>query len=428
MVTVGLVHPGEMGASIGAALRERGVDVVWASEGRSAKTHARAERAGLSDVGTLAGLVAAGDVVLAICPPAAARRVAETIMRAGFGGIYVDANAIAPATASAIAELIGTPAAFVDGDLIGGPARAGGHTRMYLSGPQAPSVAALFAGSDRVDALVLEGPPESASSLKMSYAAWTKGTSALLIAIRAAARAMGVEEALLAEWAISQRDLLVRSDHAASSTAPKAWRFAGEMDEIARSFEDVGLPGQFHRGAAELYRRLAGFKGANPDIDAVLDAAPASRTGLSWGEFAAAAPELGAFGSDRLSAGPSYLATVRRGGAPRVHPVTPIIGDGHLFLFMEPTSPKLRDLQEDRSYALHNGVPDMSGTGGEFAVSGQARRVEDAERRMTAVRAASYEPAERYVLLELTVSEARSNGYGDVALPTPRRWQANVEG
>ena len=144
----------------------------------------------------------------------------------------------------------------------------------------------------------------------------------------------------------------------------------------------------------------------------------------TWGEFEEAAPALAAFGTELLTKGPAYLATVRDDGVPRVHPVTPIIGAGRLFLFMEPTSPKGRDLDAGATYAMHNGVPDTSGTGGEFWLSGRARRVDDAATRTVAVSASSYSPADRYVLFELDVAEARCNGYGDVSLPEPRRWRA----
>ena len=141
-----------------------------------------------------------------------------------------------------------------------------------------------------------------------------------------------------------------------------------------------------------------------------------------WSELLAAAPELAGFGAERLAVAPAYLATVRATGAPRVHPVTPIIGAGGLFLFMEPTSPKGRDLRERSWYALHNGVPDIRGTGGEFSVIGRAVPVDEPDVRVAAARAASYTPADRYVLFELHVAEARCLGYGDVPLPEPRRW------
>jgi hypothetical protein len=144
-----------------------------------------------------------------------------------------------------------------------------------------------------------------------------------------------------------------------------------------------------------------------------------------WHSFARAAPALAAFGLSCLERPPtvSYLGTIAADGLPRVHPVTPLVGGGRLFLFMEPTSPKVRDLRERRVFALHNGVPDGDGTGGEFFVRGLAEPVEDPALRSVAAAAASYEAADRYVLFELTVSEARCNGYGDVTLPEPRRWR-----
>lgn len=143
---------------------------------------------------------------------------------------------------------------------------------------------------------------------------------------------------------------------------------------------------------------------------------------ITWGEFARIEPELADFGGSRLRVPPAYLATVRQSGAPRVHPVTPIITADGLFVFMEPTSPKGRDLRERGWYALHNGVPDTHGSGGEFFISGKGVAVEDAEARVIVAQAASYEPAKRYVLFELKLREARCNGYGDVPLPARRRW------
>jgi hypothetical protein len=145
---------------------------------------------------------------------------------------------------------------------------------------------------------------------------------------------------------------------------------------------------------------------------------------ITWGQFAAAEPELAAFGAGRLLAPPAYLATVRTRGAPRVHPVTPILTTDGLFLFMESTSPKGRDLRERGWYALHNGVPDTEGSGGEFAVTGRGFPVDDPATRDAVAAASSYKPADRYVLFELRVSEARCHGYGDVPLPANRHWSA----
>ena len=145
----------------------------------------------------------------------------------------------------------------------------------------------------------------------------------------------------------------------------------------------------------------------------------------TWGAFAAAEPELAVFVADRLRSAPAYLATVRASGAPRVHPVTPILTTDGLYLFMEPTSPKGGDLRERGWFALHNGVADNAGTGGEAAVSGTGHPVDDPAVRAAAAAAASYDPADRYVLFELRPTEVRGNGYGDVPLPERRRWRAD---
>lgn len=145
----------------------------------------------------------------------------------------------------------------------------------------------------------------------------------------------------------------------------------------------------------------------------------------NWGAFAASAPELAAFVAERLRAAPSYLATVRASGAPRVHPVTPIVTDDGLYVFMEPTSPKAADLRERGWFALHNGVPDNAGTGGEASLTGTGRSVEDDAVRAAVGAAASYDPADRYVLFELRPTEVRCNGYGDARLPEPRCWRSD---
>jgi hypothetical protein len=144
---------------------------------------------------------------------------------------------------------------------------------------------------------------------------------------------------------------------------------------------------------------------------------------MSWQTFEEEDPELAAFGLERLAGRVAYLATVRQDGSPRVHPVTPIIGQGHMFLFMEPTSPKGNDLRRDGRYALHSSVGDPSGSGGEFFISGQARLVETAELRAVAVQSASYSPAERYILFELGVESVLATVYED-GQPVRRRWKA----
>src|SRR5712692_8720634 len=251
MNAVAVLHPGEMGAAIGACLVARGLRVVWASAGRGAATRSRAKAAAIEDLGTLA------------------REVAGL----GFRGVYVDANAISPESARKVGRAVEKAgASFVDGGIIGPPPVQGGRSRMYLSGARADEVAALFAGGN-LHAVPLQAPPGAASALKACYAGWTKGATALLAAIRTLAEVEGVDAALLAEWKLSQPELQKRSE-VVTVQARKAWRWIGEMEEIAASFEAAGLPGGFHRAAAEIYRKLQAFKdGAGPPALAQVTAA-----------------------------------------------------------------------------------------------------------------------------------------------------------
>ncbi len=239
---VGLLHPGEMGSALGDALQAGGHEVLWASEGRSAATGARAAR--LRDVGTVGTLVGESELLLSVCPPHAALGVAADTRE--FTGLYVDANAISPATSRDVAA---QHPRFVDGGIVGSPPRAAGTTRLYLSGAEAPAVAALFDGSVVATRIVAD-----ASALKMTYAAWSKGTAALLLAIRDVARASGVWDDLQAEWRESAPELSERLKAAERSAAAKGWRWIGEMEEIADTFAAVGAPDGFHRAAAEVYR------------------------------------------------------------------------------------------------------------------------------------------------------------------------------
>jgi len=260
MTTIGILHPGEMGSAVGSAARAGGARVLWTSSGRGRITRERATAAGLEDAGTLPALVAASEIVLSVCPPHAAVAVARDVAALGFVGVYVDANAVSPATTREIGSMVETAGArFVDGGIVGPPPVRPGVARLYLAGREAPRVAALFAEGP-LDAVVLDGPPGAAAALKVAYAAWTKGSAALLLAVRALAAAEGVEAALLAEWALSQPDLPARSDEAARNNARKAWRFVGEMEEIAAALGAAGLPEGFHLAAAEIYRRLNAWK------------------------------------------------------------------------------------------------------------------------------------------------------------------------
>ncbi len=259
---VGVLHPGTMGAAVGAALRPRAGAVIWAAAGRSVATSKRAELADLVGVPDLAALSRRSDVIISVCPPHAARDVAAQVAAAlppGPAGpaarrpVYVDANAVSPATVRAVGDLLGADRV-VDGAIIGPPAWEPGHTVLWLSGPAAGEVAALFAGSP-FTARVLGAEPGAASALKACFALQSKALPAIWLEMAAAARAYGVEEELREELRRTGVDY-ARAVAAAAGAQPRAWRWAGEMDEAADAVSALDLPDGFSRAAAEVYRRL----------------------------------------------------------------------------------------------------------------------------------------------------------------------------
>ena len=248
---IGILHPGEMGAAVGACLAQRGLTVLWASAGRSAATADRAAAAEMRDVATASEMAGRADVILSVCPPHAALEVARSV--AGFQGIYVDANAVSPATAREVGEIVtASGGRYVDGGIIGAPPRSPGDSRLYLSGLWAGEISDLFADTP-LEAQVIGDEIGQASAVKMAYAAWTKGTAALILAIRALARAEGVEQTLIAEWQQSQPTLTARPHAAARSALQKGWRWVAEMEEIAATMTAAGLPPGFHQAAAAIY-------------------------------------------------------------------------------------------------------------------------------------------------------------------------------
>lgn len=270
---LGLLHPGDMGTSVGLAAQSNGARVVWATEGRSVTTVQRATAAGFEPLPDLAAVVARSDVIVSVCPPHVAEALAEEVVAAGFRGLYIDANAICPNRARRIAALVTTAGGrFVDGGIIGNPPREPGETRLYLSGPDAEVAAALFRGTLH-EPYVVGSELGTASALKMVYAAWNKGQIALRLAVAALARMEGVEGALTAEWARSQPGLMVRTRDDAVRVSAKAWRWTGEMQEIASTFETAGLPRGFHEASGAIYEFLTRFRdGEPPNFDEVMSA------------------------------------------------------------------------------------------------------------------------------------------------------------
>ena len=274
MSIVGIVNPGAMGISIAAAAKSAGHEVYWASAGRSQASRERAGKHGLSDAGTIDELCARCEIILCVCPPHAAGDVADAVIDADFAGLYCDGNAISPLKALDMgAKLAEAGITFVDGSIIGPPAWEAGTTRFYLSGKEAARVADLFSGTV-AEAIVIGDEISRASALKMVFAARTKGTTALVSAIMATAESLGVRGDLEHEWALREADAVETTRGQVRGVTEKAWRFSGEMAEIAETFAMAGLPPGFFLSAQEVYARMAHLKDAEelPALEAVLAA------------------------------------------------------------------------------------------------------------------------------------------------------------
>jgi 3-hydroxyisobutyrate dehydrogenase-like beta-hydroxyacid dehydrogenase len=258
--TVGILSPGEMGSGVGTVLHQHGLRVLTCLAGRGAASRERAAAAGMEDVPSLDALVRQSEVLLSIVPPAVAGAVADQVAAAvratGADLLYADCNAIAPGTARGISKTMQQAGArFADAGIIGGPPTRPGN-RIFTSGPGASALATLCEFG--LDIRVLQGDVGQASGLKMCYAAATKGLQALGAELLVAARLMGVEDALRAEQEQGGDLESVRHfvERALPNMPPKAYRWIGEMEEIARCFEELGLPGRLMLGAADVYTNV----------------------------------------------------------------------------------------------------------------------------------------------------------------------------
>ncbi len=252
MATAAVVGMGEMGACLARSLREAGLRVVTCLEGRGPESRRRAAAAGAEDL-PLADAVADADLFLSVLPPARALDLAEAVAAAPVAHslLYVDCNAISPATAERVAAIVtGAGARFADVGIIGVPPRP----VLYASGEAAGDLVDLAGGA--LDVRELGGPAGRASALKMCYAAFTKGTTALATELLVAARRLGVAAQLRAELGASAPHLLALAERTIPAMPPKAYRWIGEMEEIAATFSSVGLTPRILLGAAELYRMV----------------------------------------------------------------------------------------------------------------------------------------------------------------------------
>ncbi|MEU2926807.1 DUF1932 domain-containing protein [Streptomyces sp. NPDC007251] len=269
---VGIVHPGAMGARVAAQAVAAGARVWWVPEGRSARTGERAAEAGLNAAADLAELAARCEIVLSVCPPAAAPAVARSVVAAGFRGVYVDANAVAPQRMAEIAALCADgPVTLVDGGITGPPPRTAGTTRLYLSGdPEAVgTVSSLFDGT-LLTPYPLAGPVGRASALKLSFAAYNKISHALAAHASALAGAHGVLDELRDLAADALPGTPLADPRRLAGAGPRAWRWEPEMEEIAGTCEEAGIPGDFARAAARTFARWDHHKDDHTVTDAQL--------------------------------------------------------------------------------------------------------------------------------------------------------------
>jgi 3-hydroxyisobutyrate dehydrogenase-like beta-hydroxyacid dehydrogenase len=254
-VTVGLLHPGSMGAAFGAQLRARGHVVLWCPDGRSDATRSRAEGAGLQPV-ALAELAARSEVLLSLCPPAAAEQVAAAVadVRSGADAIYVEANAVAPTRVNRIADSL-APLPVVDAAVVGSPPVGGKTPTLYLAGggESVERVVQLFAETD-VRVRVLGDSLGAASALKLAYTSYQKVSRVLAAVAYGAADAYGVGDELLAIAAKRTRSYLVETDYI-PKTAARAWRWGPEIEDAAELLAEAGVPDSLmHAAAATLAR------------------------------------------------------------------------------------------------------------------------------------------------------------------------------
>lgn len=273
MMKIGILHPGEMGVSIAASAIKSGHEVYWVSDNRSDKTRQRAKKHNLVDIVSLSHLCQTSEIIFSVCPPHSAEDVAKSVIERGFKGYYLDANAISPQRSSRIRQMVESNGIhFIDGGIIGGPAWNPKETWLYLSGKDAKVIADCFS-SGPLETKIIGDEIGKASALKMCYAAYSKGTTALLAAILATAESLGVRDELYGQWNMDDPSFSEQANRRTTRVTAKAWRFEGEMHEIAATFQEAGLPNGFHEAAAEIYHRLAGFKDSTetPSLEDVLN-------------------------------------------------------------------------------------------------------------------------------------------------------------
>ncbi|MGH4027829.1 DUF1932 domain-containing protein [Actinomycetota bacterium Odt1-20B] len=272
MTVLGILHPGSMGAAVAAQAKKGGVEVLWCSSGRGPETKERAERAGLTDVRSVAEMARHCDIIMSLCPPANAEDLAAEVAAVRFGGIYVDANAIAPATMSGVAAaLLPTSATVIDGSVVGSPPAAGKHTRLYLSGPEgALAVVSRVFTESVVDVRLLGDEVGRASALKLSYSSFQKASRVLASVAYALASDHDVQDELL-DIAQERTTSYLSETAYIPKVAARAWRWAPEMREAASALVEAGLPPELAEAAASVMERWKGVKDTKLGLEEALE-------------------------------------------------------------------------------------------------------------------------------------------------------------
>ena len=257
--TVGVMSPGDMGSGVGGILVRSGLRVITSLKGRSEASSTRAAEQGIVDVGSLDDVVASSDLMLSILVPSEAlvfaASAAESIVRTNSHVAFADCNAVSPATGVKIGKIITAAGGmFIDAGIIGGSPRTGAIPRFYASGEHAGILAELDGKGMSVP--VMRGAIGRASGLKMLYAALTKGTAALHASTLMAAKSLGLFDDLIHELEQSQSGTLTAMGRVNSISA-QAFRWIGEMEEIASTFEDAGVTPNIHAGAAETFQKIS---------------------------------------------------------------------------------------------------------------------------------------------------------------------------
>lgn len=255
--TIGVLHPGEMGSAFAAQARRRGARVLWCPTGRSGATRERALRNGLTEVPDLAQLLDKAEVVLSICPPAAAVQVATQVAQHGYRGLYVEANATSPQRCIRIAQrLINGGTEVLDAAIFGTPPQEGAaKTALYLAGRRSDveTVARLFEGT-AVEPVRLDAGLGAASALKMAHSSYQKTTAVLAAVAHAYAARYGVSGPLIAEARLTPRSPLGEPNEL-PSVAAQAWRWTPELHEVADALEAEELPRDLALAAAAILFR-----------------------------------------------------------------------------------------------------------------------------------------------------------------------------